>query len=366
MQTLDTQPPPADTVAAASHPEPYGYYRHLREQTPLYFDHGLNLWVAASHAVVEAALQSPALRVRPPAEPVPHALLGSPAGEVFANLVRMNDGGFHASHKPQVQQSVRRWTLEQVAAACREATRALQPVLGANDFLMALPVQVMARLLGVPGPQLQQTTQWVHDFSAGIAAGASLDAVARANEAATRLLAQGSALGLDSVQAANRIALMQQSIDATAGLLGNTVELLQQRPEFRAQVAATLDFMRELVAEVVRWDAPVQNTRRFALNDLMLCGQAIHRGDGLLLVLASANRDEALNPQPDRFEVQRPQRRSLTFGAGVHACPAAQMTIEMVATCLDSIRSRGHIDSYFGAISGYRPLPNVRIPVFAC
>ncbi len=365
MHAANNSAPPADPIAAASHPDPYGYYQRLRERAPLYFDNGLNLWVASSHAAITEAFESPALRVRPTAEPVPCTLLGGPAGEVFANLVRMNDGAFHAMHKPLLAQRAGHWTLAQVSNASREATRALQLVLDANDFLTALPAQVMARLLGVPGPQLRQTTQWAHDFSAGIAAGASPDAVARAHAAAAGLLAQGAALGLGAVLSAHRIALMQQSLDATAGLLGNTVHLLQQRPEFAVQVDASPDLMRGLVAEVVRWDAPVQNTLRFAAQDLVLCGASIREGEGLLLVLASANRDPALNPQPDRFELQRPQRRSLTFGTGVHACPAEKIAIEIAVDCLDIIRAEGEFDSYFGCMTGYRPLPNVRVPVFA-
>ncbi|MGH6625174.1 MAG: cytochrome P450 [Burkholderiaceae bacterium] len=364
MRALDTRPP-AHAVEAASHADPYSYYRQLREERPLYFDDQLKLWVASSYAVIDEAFQSPALRVRPPAEPVPRALLGSPAGEVFANLVRMSDGAFHATHKAQVQQSARRWTLQQVAEISRQATAELQPVLGVNDFLTALPVQVMARLLGVSNSQLKQTTQWVHDFTAGIAADASAEAVARANEAATALLTQGAEQGLSPVQAANRIALMQQSLDATAGLLGNTVNLLQQRSELGEQVAASPDFARVLVAEVVRWDAPIHNTRRFAAEDLTLARQSLRRGEGLLLVLASANHDEALNPQPDRFEVQRPRRRNLTFGAGAHACPGEQLAIEIVAACANSMWATAGFDHYFGRISGYRPLPNARIPVFA-
>ena len=202
MRALDT-PSPADAIAAASHPNPYDYYQGLREQAPLYFDKGLNLWVASSHAAIAEAFESPALRVRPPAEPVPRALLGGPAGDVFANLVRMNDGAFHAAHKPRLEQSARRWTLARVAHASSEATRALQRVLSVNDFLTVLPAQVVARLLDVPAPQLRHTTQWTHDFSAGIAAGASLDAMARAHAAAAGLLARGVALGLDVVEAAN-------------------------------------------------------------------------------------------------------------------------------------------------------------------
>lgn len=365
MHAADAPAPPVDAIAAASHPNPYGYYQRLRERTPLYFDTGLNLWVAGSYAAIAEALVSPSLRVRPLSEPVPRALAGGPAGDVFANLVRMNDGAFHAAHKPSLRQRAQRWKMDQVARASCEATRALRPSLGANDFLTALPAQGMACLLGVPGPQLRQTTQWAHEFSAGIAGGASVEAVVLAHAAAAGLLAQGVALGLDAAQAANRIALMQQSLDATAGLLGNVVHLLRQRPEMAEQIDAAPDLTRELVAEVVRWDAPVQNTRRFAAEDLVLCGERIREGEGLLLVLASANRDPALNPDPDRFEVLRPQRRHLTFGAGVHACPAEEIAIEIVAKCINTIRGEGTFDAYFGYILGYRSLPNVRIPVFA-
>ena len=93
-------PQPGNPIAAVTHACPYPYYRQLREQRPLYFDEGLKLWVASSHAVIDEAFRGVALRVRPPAAPVPHALLGSAAGEVFAQLVRMNDGAFHAAHKP--------------------------------------------------------------------------------------------------------------------------------------------------------------------------------------------------------------------------------------------------------------------------
>lgn len=365
MHAPEAPASPADPIAAASHPGPYAYYQRLRERTPLYFDKGLNLWVVSSHAGIVEAFGSPALRVRPTSEPVPRALAGGPAGEVFANLVRMNDGAFHVAHKPPLQRRAQRWTRDEVALAGAEATSALQPLLDANDFLTALPARVMACLLGVPAPQLQQTIQWAQDFSAGIAGGATTPAVDRAHVAAAGLLAQGAALGLTVAGAANRIALMQQSLDATAGLLGNTVYLLRQRPELARQIGASPELTRELVAEVARWDAPVQNTRRFPAQDLRLCGAPIREGESLLLLLASANRDPALNAQPDRFEVRRTQRRSLTFGTGVHACPAEQIAIEMAASCINTIRANGIFDAYFGHVLGYRPLPNVRVPVFA-
>ncbi|MDP3829255.1 MAG: cytochrome P450, partial [Polaromonas sp.] len=102
---------PRDAVEAVTHPDPFPFYRLLRQERPLFFDRHLGLWVASSHAAVSAALAHPALRVRPPAEPVPPALQGRAAGEVFAQLVRMTDGSFHAVHKPDVERVARRWTL---------------------------------------------------------------------------------------------------------------------------------------------------------------------------------------------------------------------------------------------------------------
>ncbi|XAH25956.1 cytochrome P450 [Xylophilus sp. GW821-FHT01B05] len=354
---------PAHAVEAASHPDPYPYYRALREQRPLYFEPALKLWVASSAALVEEALRQPALRVRPPQEPVPSALLGTAAGEVFAQLVRMNDGAFHAQHRPEAERSATRYTLAQVAAAVDEALGELLPVQDANRFLTDLPVRTMACLLQIPAAERATTSQWVHDFTAGIAAGATPQTVARADTAAGQLMAQGARAGLAPVRAANRIALMQQSLDATAGLLGNSLRLLQRQPAW-AEHLRTPEQARAWVAEVERWDAPIQNTRRFAAQDLPLGGQQIRQGEGVLLVLAAANRDEALNPQAERFDPSRSARRSLGFGAGMHHCPGEVVAIEIVASSLGGVWARGQFDQYFNATGSYRPLPNARIPIY--
>ncbi len=358
------RPPPADPVAAVTHADPWPYYRQLRETRPLYFDAGLQLWVASSHAAISEALLHAGLTVRPPGEAVPAALQGTAAGAVFAQLVRMTDGAFHARHKPAVVQSARRWTLEDVGRASQAAAADLMPRLGANVFLGQLPVQTMARLLGVPDSELDATCAQVHAFVQGIAPGAPETAVALASEAARALMTQGQVRGLDAVQAANRIAMMQQSLDATAGLLGHTMLMLAQHPPEAATADRSQDAMRALVAEVERHQAPIQNTRRFASQPLVLAGQRLQTGAGVLLVLASGNRDPAFNPDPDRFDPRRAAGGSLGFGSGAHACPGKQIAIEIVAACARQIRAGGRFDAYPGRQAGFRPLGNARIPVF--
>lgn len=67
--------PPGNAIEAVTHADSCLYYRPLREKRPLYFDENLRRWVASSHAVIDEAFRKVELRVRPPTEPVPRALL---------------------------------------------------------------------------------------------------------------------------------------------------------------------------------------------------------------------------------------------------------------------------------------------------
>jgi cytochrome P450 len=332
---------PRDALAAPSHPDPYPWYARLAQEAPLAFDERLGLWIAAAPHVVRQALAQPELRVRPLADPVPAALARRPTGEVFALLVRMNDGEFHARHRPDVAAAAGRWNDGEVAAAAAAAALDLAPGLDPNALLSALPVQAMARLLGVPGPELRQTVRWVHDFTAGIAAGADAAALERADAATQALMAQGEAQGLSRVRAANRIALMQQSLDATAGLIGNAASLLLQRPQ--PSLASIGDAMA-LVAEAASRDPAIHNTRRFAAAPLELGGQRVAAGQGVVLLLAPAR---------------------LAFGAGAHACPGERLALGVAAAGLHALASIAPLPRLFGRATGWRPLPNARIPVFA-
>jgi len=321
---------PLDALHAPIHNHPYPWYRR---QSAIAFDAQLRLWVVASTALVREALLHPALRVRPPGEPVPAALQGRPTGEVFARLVRMNDGAFHARHRPGVAAAAGRWDDAAAAAAARAAAEDLRGRIGPDALLTALPVQAMARLLGVR--DLDETVRCVQAFVQGIAGGASAAALDAADAAAETLMAQGEAQGLDPARAANRIALMQQALDATAGLIGNAVHLLQRRPDLAGGA------MDAVVVEVLRADAPVQNTRRFAAESLVLGGETIAAGDGLLLLLGPAQ---------------------LPFGAGPHACPGERIALRIAAAALEALQP---LDRWFGPVRGWRPLPNARIPLFS-
>jgi cytochrome P450 len=327
---------PRHALEAPSHPDPYGWYARLRVSRPIHFEQQLGLWVVSGPYLVQQALSHPQLRVRPPAEPVPGALQGRPAGEVFAQLVRMNDGEFHARHRPEVAAAAARFGEGAVALAAEAAARDVAERKDANALLSAIPVQAMARLLGVPDANLDRTVDWVHDFTQGIAAGASAEAIERADAAAVALMAQGEREGLSGGRAANRIAFMQQALDATAGLLGNAVHAAQLKEDASPDAG-------ELVARVAHADPAVHNTRRFAAADLELGGNRIAAGQALVLVLVPET----------------------SFGFGAHACPGERIALQIAATALRTLQSLAPLSRTFGKVRGYRPLTNARIPVFA-
>src|SRR6185503_10340478 len=105
---------------------------------------------------VAEVLSSECVRVRPPAEPVPAAIAGAPAGAIFKNLVRMNDGQRHARAKSAVNNCLGAIDAAQVSAIAQREAAALARSLDPSWrqrldlFNFTLPVQVVAQMIGLP------------------------------------------------------------------------------------------------------------------------------------------------------------------------------------------------------------------------
>jgi cytochrome P450 len=365
---------PLDPIAAVTAPDPYPYYRALAAQRPVYRDEQLGLWIVASAAAVDAVLAEPAARVRPVAEPVPKSIAGSPAGAVFGAFARMTDGPPQAAMKRAIQAALAGITAEQVAAVARAwLARHLggHEVVCAgtlNEIAVALPVSVVASLLGLPDAALPEARGLIAAFIAGIAPAAAPNQAAAASDAAERLieLLRPSRYSADVPEAAalaNALGLLFQAYDATAGLVGNTL-LAASRHRDAYLRAANRARIRDFVDEVQRHDPAVHNTRRFLAADINFMGHALRQGDAILVVLAAANYDAAASAAPERFDIDRVDRRSFTFGAGRHGCPGTVIATAVAAAAAEILVPRLADLGRLADGIGYRPLPNVRIPVF--
>jgi len=383
---------PRDPVAAVTHPDPYPYYASLVAERPVYREEALGLWVASSAAAVTAVLSSDLCRVRPPAEPVPRALLGSPAGDIFRHLVRMNDGPGHCPFKQAVSATLdsvdRIQAAEQSKISARILSGELEPAADPRrltEFAFRLPVHVVAGLLGVPPDRLRETAQWTDDFVRCLSPLSTLEQIEQSKTAAGRLLdlfgsllagrgtggllgtlaAQARRLGREDVDVivANGIGFLSQSYEATAGLIGNTLLVLISQPAVCEQVAGDPGLLRHVVQEVLRYDPPVQNTRRFLAASGEIDGQQMKEGDAILVVLAAANRDPQANPDAQRFEMLRENRRTFTFGAGAHACPGETLAASIAETGVRQLLASGlRVEEL--ARPRYRASANVRIPIW--
>ena len=381
---------PVDPVAAVTHADPYPFYAALREGPPLAWNDTLRLWVASRADAVQAALLAHgALHVRPAAEPVPRAIVGSPAGEVFGHLVRMNEGAAHQAHRPALQRALAGLDLGAVHAAALRVARDV-PAQPLSDALFSLPVQAVAHLLGFANEALPQVDRWMRDFVACLSPLSTAEQLQHAGVAARELMTRFEALAasapprsgtlLAAVLAesdahatlsplsrsllANLVGLLSQTCDATAGLLGNSLVALLRDPSLRP-FARTRDGLQAIVEETARHDPSVHNTRRFVATPVTLAGTSLAAGDAVLVVLASANRDPAFNPEPDTFMRVRARRRMLGFGHGLHACPGQALACTLAAAGLQAVLQRTpDLDALHAQGWHYRPSANARIPVF--
>ena len=111
----------------------------------------------------------------------------------------------------------------------------------------------------------------------------------------------------------------------TSDLIGNTVKALIDHPAEQARVVADESLIPAAVDETLRYDPPVTNSGRIANRDVEFHGVKIAKGESLSVSLAAGNRDPAVHPDPDRFDLDREDKSTLAFGGGRHFCLGAHL-----------------------------------------
>jgi cytochrome P450 len=126
---------------------------------------------------------------------------------------------------------------------------------------------------------------------------------------------------------ANIILLFGAGHETTVNLIGNGLLALHRNPDQLALLKANPELMTNAVEEFLRYDSSVQLSGRVALEDIDdLGGKKIPKGESVLCLLGSANRDPAVYPdRPDRLDITRPKIKPLSFGGGIHLCLGAQL-----------------------------------------
>jgi cytochrome P450 len=221
-----------------------------------------------------------------------------------------------------------------------------------EEYALQLPVTIISEMLGMPMTDLPQLRDWSRALTKGLdpfiseadeeaaaAAGKAIFAYIEAvvedkrghlsNDILSSLIEaeeQGDQLDTEEIQAQVML-LYIAGHETTVNLIGNGLVQMFRVPEQmdRLRVDPALD--ANAVEEVLRYNSPVQVTRRVNQDPLELGGVTIPRGSLITLALGSANRDpRKWGPTVDQFDITRPgANEHVSFGAGAHFCLGASL-----------------------------------------
>jgi cytochrome P450 len=147
--------------------------------------------------------------------------------------------------------------------------------------------------------------------------------------------------------------------ETTRHLLGNLLHTMATQPEIFQAIKRDRSLVINAVEESLRLDSPVSVLMREAMTDTTMRGFGIPKGTKVAFGVASANRDETLYEDPDRFRLDRPQPKGhFAFGGGPHVCPGAALARLEGRVLLDLLAER--VDR----IDLPKAFERVKVPVF--
>jgi hypothetical protein len=363
-----------DPLSYAAYDNPYELYRILREKAPVYYNRRRDLWVLSRYADVQQALQN--------SEQLSSAfgndMDGTHASYGLGNLIAIDP-----PRHTELRAAVRRVFIGREVLAKEDGLRELCAELvgemhakGGGDFAVdvALPLAIATatRVAGLPIEDvhmlqdhlLRSMVRVVGEFGVP-------DDAAVSNQEAEHHIGEifqerieaieggADAGGSDVISqviagtSSNKVfedekvglahLILSAAIDAPAALMTNLVALLDKFPAFQSYLSENPSRIPDFVEESLRFDTPGQNLCRQTTAELTIDGVTIPENSRLMVLLASANRDERMFPDPEFFDINReftPQNKIMSFGDGIHGCLGAPLA-RMIGRVLVETLLRG-------------------------
>ncbi len=389
-------------LAARVVQDPYPTYARLRSRSPVHRSRVLDAWVFTRYADVEAILRD-YRRFSSVPSTVQSKRQGSYRPPRADWTMLFLDPPEHTRLRGLVNQA---FTPRAVAALEPHIRAIMEQLLDDIDDpagfdLMAavanpLPVIVIAEMLGVPPEDRAQFKHWSDERARilepivtpeerkrAVAAGQSFDAyfmpIIRARRREPRedivsALAQAKEEG-DSLTEREMLVMLRLLLiagnETTTNLIGNGMLALLQHPEQLAMLQEDPSRIPAAVEELLRFDSPVQLDLRGVLEDCVVNGSRLRRGDAVLLAIGAANRDPDVFDEPERLDVQRSKGSNISFGRGVHHCIGAplarlegRIALEVLLKRFSSMRLLTDRPAFRRAIvlRGLESLPVAAIP----
>jgi cytochrome P450 len=288
-------------------------------------------------------------------------------GPVMGRTLLELEGAEHRASRALVSPSFRtalleRWRSELVEVVVHELIDRFAPrgrAELAREFTFAFPVQVIARMMGLPRqdyPRFQRLSiellNVVYDWDCGIAASASLKAYLTEVLAERRRNPQDdliSTLAESEIDGARLtddeifaflLLILPAGVETTYRASGNLLVALLTEPALLDALRADRGLLRGAFEEALRWEPPITTVVRRAVHDCELGGVAIPAGTNVSVSVAAANRDPTRYPDPDRFDPTRRNIAHLTFGGGPHLCLGMHLARMEATVALNALLDR--------------------------
>lgn len=337
--------------------DPYPVYRELRDHGPVCRG-GPGQWVFSRHAEVSALLRDPRLGREFPEEYQAMSVGEGPANDYLRRIIIDRDPPDHTRLRRLLTKSLN----PAMVRALREPISTLvDGVLDqfadegeldlVSDLAVPVPMMVMSELLGIPVADRATIARWSTSLAQAFAVFIPEDKRREAHESVVQLRAYMSELlgerrgrpGEDLLSRMvtavkdgaeplsddeiidNALFVYYAGFETTTNVIATGGDLLVRQPHTQRQLREDPGTVTTALEEFMRYDAPIHATTRMATETMEVAGHTIRKGRVVVLLLASANHDERVFPDPGRADVTRAPNPHVSFGGGVHHCLGAAL-----------------------------------------
>jgi cytochrome P450 len=385
--------------------DPFPLYRRLREERPV-FRHGQQVLVTR-HADVREVFTSPSTlqglaakgsRYRDAVAQLPAAQKRQMA-EMF-DFYEKRLAGVNGEHHTRLRKLANKAFTPRMISGMEGTIQAVLDTLLAevagrdtielvDDVAYHLPLIVIAKMLDVPIEDRSRLRAWANDLGHFVGANwADAALVDRTHAsvfalrdylvrhfAAHRGRETGSLLGAlleaeadgDRFSEDELVAMVTQLIfaghETSTNFIANSMVVLlgAERPQWE-ELCADPGLVPEAVEELLRHQGPTQYVDKLASEDFEIEGTVIHAWDTVSVVIAAANRDPDVYPDPDRLDIHRHPRNYLSFGFGAHFCLGAALARLEAAVALRTFARHFPEARLAGGPVEYQPNHMIRGP----
>jgi len=374
--------------------DPYPVWKRLRDEAPLYYNENYDFYAVSRYADVERC--SVEWETYSSAKGSVIELIKSGL-ELPPGMFIFEDPPDHDLHRGLLSRVFTPRRLAAIEPQVRAyAARTLDPLVGQGgfDFIADLgaeiPMRTIGMLLGIP-EQDQQALRDQIDEGLRLEEGVMPDTAATldlstsdyadyvdwraenpSDDLITELLTseftdrEGKIRTLTRDEVLGYIGLLGGAgNETTTRLIGWAGKLLPEYPEQRRAMAEDPELIPNAIEEILRFEAPSPVQSRFVTQDVEHHGQVVPAGSIMVLLNASANRDERQFENPDALDIHRKVGRHLSFGYGIHFCLGAALARLEGRIALDEVLNRfpewevdlAHAELDSSAIRGWKTLP---------